>query len=338
MKPKPNSMDGTVVPALTMFTREYKVDLEAQMLLTRHVLANGADVLFLCGSTGEGQWLQRERPAERACLLKATKKAIDKAKHRVPVIFGIYGNAAKEVIAQYQEMLRMQDAEKVTIIDGYVISPPLSKKLPDEELERYLAEITAAIPEPVFYYNNPATFGANSIPVAVYEALIGRFPNVTGIKDSSGSMDYRYGVLQMLERHPAIAFYTGSEGDYFKCLEKRTPAESSRIGSIPSISNVLNIPAKIRTAYMKGDVDGARKLQDDLNGIRNRIYHEPATRGKAQRGTKFALACLYPGTALDKDIVVIPDYVKVMDLDARKAIKNAVNEALARGFVEKCKP
>jgi len=338
MKPKSSIMDGIVVPALTLFTREYKVDLDAQILLTRHVLVNGADVLFLCGSTGEGQWLQRERPAERAGLLKAAKKAMDEAERRVPVIFGIYGNATKEVIAQYQEMLRVQKAEKAAIIDGFVISPPLSKKLPDAELEQYLAEITAAIPEPVFYYNNPATFGGNSISVPVYEALIGRFPNVAGIKDSSGSMEYRYGVLDMLERYPAMAFYTGSEGDYFKCLEKRSPAESSRIGSIPSISNVLNIPAKIRAAYMKGDVAGARQLQDGLNGIRNRIYHEPATRGKAQRGTKFALACLYPGTALDKDIVVIPDYVKEMAPDARKLIKEAVDEALARGFVDKCKP
>ncbi len=338
MKPKPTSMDGTVVPLVTMFTKGYKIDLDAQMLLTKHALANGADVLFLCGSTGEGQWLQRERPAERAGLVKAAKKAMDETKKRIPVIFGIYGNEAREVVAQYEEMLRIQEAENAAIIDGFVMSPPLSKKLSDAELERFLADITVAISEPVFYYNNPATFGGNSIPVPVYETLINRFSHAVGVKDSSGSMDYRYGVLEMLERHPVIAFYTGSEGDYFKCLEKRTPASSSKIGSIPSISNVLNIPAKIRAAYLKGDVAGARKLQDDLNGIRNRIYHEPTTRGKAQRGTKFALACLYPGTALDKDVVVIPDYVKEILPDARKVIKDAVGEALARGFVDKCKP
>lgn len=338
MKPISNSMDGTVVPLITMFTTEYEIDLDAQTLLTKHVLANGADVLFLCGSTGEGQWLQRERPAERAGLLRAAKRAMDEAKRRIPVLFGIYGNEASEVLAQYQEMLRVQKAEKAKIIDGFVISPPISKKLADDDLEQFFAQIIAAITEPVFLYNNPATFGQNSIPVATYESMVNRFSHVVGIKDSSGSMDYRFDVLKMLEKHPTIAFYTGSEGDYFKCLEKRSPAASSKIGSIPSISNVLNIPARIRQAYMKGDVAGAKKWQDELNGIRNRIYHEPTTKGKAQRGTKFALAYLYPGTGLDKDVVVIPDYVKEMTPDAKKAIKDAVDDALKRGFVTKCKP
>ncbi|MBN2152288.1 MAG: dihydrodipicolinate synthase family protein [Candidatus Lokiarchaeota archaeon] len=330
--------DGTMAPLISMFTRSYEIDRDAQALLTNHVLANGADVLFLCGSTGEGQWLQREKPADRAGLIAAAKDAMDRARHRVPVVFGIYGDEPSSVVAQYHEVLRMQESENAMIVDGYVVSPPLSKKLGDDELERFLADVIAAIPEPVFVYNNPATFGGNSIPVPAYEAMIDRFPHVAGIKDSSGSMDYRYGILGMLERHPGIAFYTGSEGDYFKCLEKRSPAASSRIGSIPSISNVLNIPGKIRAAYLSGDVDGARRLQDELNGIRNRIYHEPATKGKAQRGTKFALACLYPGTALDVDVVVIPDYAKEMTTDAKDVIKGAIHEAIARGFVDSYKP
>jgi 4-hydroxy-tetrahydrodipicolinate synthase len=338
MKPKSDAMDGTVVPLISMFTKEYKIDLDAQVLLSKHVLANGADVLFLCGSTGEGQWLQREHPAERAGLLKAAKKAMDETKHRVPVMFGIYGNEAAEVIAQYREMLRMQKAENAKIIDAFVISPPMKKKLSDADLDQFFVEIIGAIKEPVFLYNNPATFGENSISVATYESIIKRFVNLVGIKDSSGSMEYRFDVLKMLEKYPNISFYTGSEGDYFKCLEKRSPAASSKIGSIPSISNVLNNPAQIRSAYLKGDVAGAKKAQDDLNTIRNRIYHEPSTKGKAQRGTKYALACLYPGTALDKDVVVIPDYVMEMKPDAKKVIKDAVDEALKRGFVTKCKP
>ncbi|NMC06981.1 MAG: dihydrodipicolinate synthase family protein [Candidatus Lokiarchaeota archaeon] len=337
MKPASTGMDGTVVPLLTMFTKDYKIDLDAQILLTKHVLANGADVLFLCGSTGEGQWLQRERPAERAGLLEATKEAMDGVKRRIPVIFGIYGNDVPEIIAQYKEMLRMQEAGKAATIDGFVVSPPMKRKLADAELDSFFTGIIAAIKEPVFIYNNPATFGENNISVATYEAMIITFSHVHGIKDSSGSMDYRFDVLKMLEKHPEIAFYTGSEGDYFKCLEKRAPAASSKIGSIPSISNVLNIPARIRAAYLAGDVAGARKAQDDLNAIRNRIYHEPLTKGKAQRGTKHALACLYPGTALDKDVVVIPDHVKEMTPDARKAIKDAVDEALQHGFVMRFK-
>nr|MDO8113325.1 dihydrodipicolinate synthase family protein [Candidatus Sigynarchaeota archaeon] len=332
------NFDGTVVPLISIFTKDLKIDLDAQILLTKHVLANGADVLFLCGSTGEGQYIQREQPAQRVALLSAAKKAMDAAKKRLPVIFGIYGNSSSDVVAQYREMLRVQDKElKAKIIDAFVISPPLAVKLDDAAMDRYFSEIFAAIAEPVFFYNNPATFGQNSIPIPVYESLIKKSKNLVGIKDSSGSMDYRFEILKMLERYPAIAFYTGSEGDYLKCLEKRAPTASSKIGSVPSISNLLNLPAKIRQAYMKGDVAGAKKLQDALNEIRNRIYHEPATKGKAQRGTKFALAWLYKGTKLDKEVVVIPDFVREMTPDAKKVIQDAVDEAVKRGFVSKCK-
>jgi dihydrodipicolinate synthase/N-acetylneuraminate lyase len=329
--------DGTVVPVLTIFTEDFKVDLEAQTLLTKHVLANQADVLFLCGSTGEGQFLQREHPDQRIYLLRAAKNALEEMGIKIPVLFGIYGDTADDVIAQYTEMLQMEKEFKPRIIDGFVISPPLSIKLEDDTLEQYFSEIIPQIREPVFLYNNPQTFGQNSISVPIYEAMM-QYPNLVGIKDSSGSMDYRFDVLDMLDRYPNIAFYTGSEGDYFKCLEKRRPEKSSKIGSVPSISNLLNLPAKIRQSYLDGDVDGARQWQDDLNGIRNRIYHEHTTKGKAQRGTKYALACLYPGSSLDHEVVVMPDFVHEMTDEAKQVIKDAVDEAVNRGFLSKCEP
>ncbi|HME52068.1 MAG TPA: dihydrodipicolinate synthase family protein [Candidatus Lokiarchaeia archaeon] len=331
------TFDGTVVPVLSIFTEDFKIDLDAQILLTKHVLANDADVLFLCGSTGEGQYLQREKPAQRVYLLKAAENAMAEMAMKIPVIFGIYGDSADEVVEQYTEMQHAQKEFKPRIIDGFVLAPPLSVKLEDDDMEQYFSEIIPQIEEPVFLYNNPQTFGQNNIPISTYETMM-QYPNFVGIKDSSGSMEYRFDILDMLERYPHIAFYSGSEGDYFKCLEKRPPEHSSKIGSVPSISNLLNLPAKIRQSYGDGDVDGARQWQEELNAIRNRIYHEPSIKGKAQRGTKYALGCLYPGSSLDREVVVIPDFVLEMTDEAKQIIKDAVDEAVSKGYLSKCEP
>jgi 4-hydroxy-tetrahydrodipicolinate synthase len=325
--------EGIAVPVLTMFTGAMDVDVDAQALLTRHVIANSADVLFLCGSTGEGQFIQHERPNSRVLLVQAARDAMAAEGKNVPILFGIYGNLPEEVTAEYETMERATGEAGIELtIDGYVIAPPVDRQLDDDELGAFFTAIIEQITHPVFLYNNPATFGNNSIPIPVYENLISAFPNVVGIKDSSKELDNKFAIIDLISSH-AVSFYTGSEGDFFKCLQA-APAEAAvRVGCIPSIGNILGTVTRIRQAFLEGNFDAASILQDQLNEIRGRLYHEADPKGKAQRGLKFALARLYPGTSLDIPVRVIPDYEREMDEESASTIAAAVDEPIEREYL-----
>ncbi|MFX0103583.1 MAG: dihydrodipicolinate synthase family protein, partial [Candidatus Hodarchaeota archaeon] len=296
----------------------------------------GANVLFLCGSTGEGQYIQKHVPEHRATILKAAKEAIDDLNTKIPVIIGIFGNKPAEVERNIEMISKLQeDNLGYDIIDGYVISPPLEKKLEDDELRTYLEEIIQPLDKAVFLYNNPSTFGDNNISISIYNYLMNKFDTIKGFKDSSPSLKYKTEIMKIIEDKESISFYTGKEGDFFKCLKVRTPRNSKQIGCIPSIGNVLNIPSRIITEYNGGNVEKASQLQDTLNSIRNNIYHEPKTKGKAQRGAKYALSCIYKNTNLDREVTVIPDFKREMTGPDKEKIQEAIELATKMKYFDK---
>ncbi len=332
-----HKFDGIVVPVLTIFKPDYTVNVEAQVVLTRHAIANGADQLFLFGSTGEGQFIQERKPEERAKILIAAREAMDKERKAVPVVIGVFGDTPGEVHASLEAILR--DARELVgkdIIDGIVVSPPLKKHIKDQDdLRAYLDGVIGNISLPVFVYNNTSRFGNNTVLPSTYQALLKKHGHLIGIKDSDKEVTRKREVIQFLDKeNPDVSFYTGSEGDFFECLAAREPAGASKIGCIPSISNVLNIPPRIRAAYLSGDVSLAKSRQATLNNIRTRFYHGDSA-GKAQRGLKVALGALYKGSPLDGPLVLSPEYARDVEDGFKDAITLAITEAMESGFIDK---
>lgn len=321
---------GIVVPPFTIFNADRTVNVAGQELLTKHVILNGADVLFLCGSTGEGQYVQRERPDQRDVIIDATIQAMKATGQRRPVIMGIYGETVDEVL---NHLNQVQDSHAGDV-DGIVLAPPLATRLQDHAMLAHFTRLLDRSDLPTFLYNNPATFGGNVIPVGLYRQCLDDHHHLAGIKDSSKDMAYKASIMDLLSTRKEACYYEGGEGAFHACLDMAPPLLAGRVGCVPSIGNVLNLPARIRKAFEGGDKDGALHLQQVLDGIRNRIYHEPKTSGKAQRGGKQALSVLYPGTALDIPVVVQPSFERAMDDEAKASIKAAVDEAKAGGHVE----
>ncbi|MHA1680792.1 MAG: dihydrodipicolinate synthase family protein [Promethearchaeota archaeon] len=326
------NLSGIAVPVLSIFSAGFEINDVAQVQLTKHVLKNGADLLFLCGSTGEGQFIQRHHADQQWNVILAAGKAMNEIKIHVPIVFGIYGNTADNVLEAYASLRKVSVLfNGKDTVDGYVIAPPLEKKLDKKELENFLSKIIEGIEGPVLIYNNPATFGGNNIDVDVMESLLDNYVSIRGIKDSSPSFDYKKDVINLIQEREQVSFFTGREGDFFRCLEVNDFSMTKRIGCIPSIGNILNLPARILESCRKGDTDGASNLQDSLNAIRNRIYHAPKTPGKAQRGVKLALSMIYP-QIFDITPIVSPNYEKTITDDERKAIKEALEEAKSEGY------
>nr|MDO8117074.1 dihydrodipicolinate synthase family protein [Candidatus Sigynarchaeota archaeon] len=333
-----HKFDGIVVPVLTMFQPDYSVNIDAQILVTRHAIANGADQLFLLGSTGEGQFIQAHHPGERAKILLAARRAMDIEKKRIPVMIGIFGDTPAGVLASLDEILH---DERETVgsgfIDGVVISPPLQRHVPDQQdLLVYLDEIIGNIRLPVFVYNNTSRFGNNTILPPIYHSLLKKHDHLLGIKDSDKEVHRKKEIIQMLSREtPDVSFYTGSEGDFFECLSAMEPSRASTVGCIPSISNVLNIPPKMRATYLSGYMSLAKSMQDTLNAIRTKFYHGTSA-GKAQRGLKVALKRLYKDKdSLHGDVILSPEYARDIERTFAEEIDRAIADAISGGFIDK---
>ncbi|MHA1792790.1 MAG: dihydrodipicolinate synthase family protein [Promethearchaeota archaeon] len=328
--------NGIVTPLVTFFNKDYSINMEYQTLLTKHVLKNGSDVLFLCGSTGEGQFIELKHFNSIAGVLKAASAAMVESKMFKPVIMGLFGNDAGEVLGRYDRLMQIvEDLETNLNIDAIVISPPLDVKVDDDYLLKYFSEIIENIKKPVFLYNNPAKFGNNTISMEIHEKLLDSNENIVGIKDSSPSMEYKKEIIEMLKHEKNINFYTGKEGDFFKCLDAAGNRQAVRIGAVPSISNLLSLPSQIYNSYINGDIEQSKTLQEKLNDIRNRLYHVASQNGKAQRGIKFSLINLYYKDATSREIVVSPDLELEIKEEEKKEMSKALDEAIKNKYLVK---
>jgi 4-hydroxy-tetrahydrodipicolinate synthase len=136
-------------------------------------IANGADGLIVCGSTGEFYTMTVE---ERVKLFKTT---VDAAKGRVPVIAGVSD-------LQTDVVLELIKAAKETGCDGILALPPIYAKPDLRETEQFYRRVAEASDLPVMLYNSPARIGVNLTPDFV--ARLADLPNVVAIKDSSADI------------------------------------------------------------------------------------------------------------------------------------------------------
>lgn len=136
-------------------------------------IANGADGLIVCGSTGEFYTMTVE---ERVGLFKAT---VDAAKGRVPVIAGVSD-------LQNDVVFELVAAAGEAGCDGILALPPIYAKPDLRETEHFYRRVAEASALPVMLYNSPARIGVNLTPDLVDR--LADLPNVVAIKDSSADI------------------------------------------------------------------------------------------------------------------------------------------------------
>lgn len=148
-------VNGVIVPCITFFNERFEINNELNSLLIKHVLLNGADSLFLFGNTGEGIDFINKIDEKRK-FVDVTLNYID---NRIPILLGAFGNHAEEVINQI-ELLGKQYNDL-----NFVITPPISRKLNEYNLESYFENILGSITlrNQIFLYNNPNRFAGNEI-------------------------------------------------------------------------------------------------------------------------------------------------------------------------------
>ena len=196
MTPLPAPLCGIVPPLVTPLVDRDALDAAGLARLVDHVVAGGVAGLFALGTCGEGVSLSRRLRVE------VIQRVCRQAAGRVPVLCSVTDTSLSETLALAQTAADCGAA-------AVVLSAPYYYPLSRRELWHYVRRAAEALPLPIFLYNIPshtrAAFGLEIIRRAL------DLPNVVGLKDSSGDMEYFHQIHRLRQARPDWTLLVGPE-------------------------------------------------------------------------------------------------------------------------------
>lgn len=261
---------GIIPPLVTPLADRDTLDVAGFQRLISHVLGGGVHGIFVLGTTGEGpslsHHLQRE-VVSQACQLVGG---------RVPVMVGITDPSFFESIS-----LATHAAEEGAT--AVVLAPPYYFPAGQEELLEYLEELIPALPLPVMLYNMPSMTKLSYSPEIVGE--LARWPQVVGLKDSSGDIDYFCRVRELTADVDEFAMLVGPE--HLLC-------EAIKLGADGGVSGGANVRPELYVQLYEATVSGGhtKALTDQVTSL-GRLYgvgNNPAS--AVVKGIKCALSLM----------------------------------------------
>ncbi len=268
----PRPFRGIIPPLVTPLDDRERIDLHGLERLIDHVLAGGVHGLFILGTTGEGPSLSgplRRQLIDRVCQQVAG---------RVPILVGITDTSCIE-------SLRLAFHASEAGAQAVVYSGPCYFQTSQDELLGHIRRLVQDLPLPVYLYNMPSHTGILFDVQTVRRAA--DLPQVAGIKDSSGSIDYFRNLCRALADRPDFSLLIGPE---------ELLAEALTAGSHGGICGGANLSPRLFVdlyeASRAGRTDETSALQKRVDEIGAGIYHLGQEQSSYLKGLKCALACL----------------------------------------------
>jgi 4-hydroxy-tetrahydrodipicolinate synthase len=241
---------GTAI--VTPFNAQNQVDWDVYADLIEFQIANGADAIIVCGTTGESATLTYE---ER---LESVRFVVKQVAGRVPVVSGGGSNSTANSI-------RLSLDGKEAGADAILAVTPYYNKTTQKGLIVHYTAIAKAVDLPIILYNVPGRTGLNMEAATVAE--LSKIENIVGIKEASHNLDLVAHIAAYCDDR--LDIYSGNCGEILVCMA---------LGGKGCISTTANIiPQNLHDLVMKyiaGDVAGARKLQLDAIPLIDSMFCE----------------------------------------------------------------
>jgi 4-hydroxy-tetrahydrodipicolinate synthase len=163
------------------------------------------------------------------------------------------------------------------------ICPPFYFSVTQSDLVRYLAKFAERSDLPVFLYNIPQN-AHHELTVDTVERLAD-VPNIVGVKNSNGKLDYIAKVSEIKRRRPEFTIMVGTE-------EILKPAmEAGADGSVCGGANMFpELFVNLYRAIIDKQETRARTMQEQVVRISEALYGVGAPETSYFRGLKAALA------------------------------------------------
>lgn len=238
---------GVVVPMVSPFTRDGRIDSPAVTRLVEHLLQGGVAGIFPLGTTGESVSI----PAVEKRRLVAD--VVHAVKGRAMVYAGISGNCLRESIEAAREFHDLG-------VGAVVAHPPFYFPLSDDEIAGWFLELADAVPLPLVLYNIPATT-RQEISLAVLDRLR-RHERIVAIKDSSNDPTRIEQLLHRTGGRAGFPVLLGASPMYPHGLR------CGAVGLVPSGAHL--VPGLYQSMYLaalRDDFDAVDRLHEQARSV-----------------------------------------------------------------------
>ena len=245
-------LEGIVTPMITPLKRDYSLDIAGVENLVEYLIKGGVSALFPLGTTGGGPMLPTEMQQEVCSAVCRFSNG------RLPVLIGISAAAP----ADYVKMACYAADHGA---NGVVAAPPCYIPLDDAECVAFYRDLAKASPLPVYVYNMPGMTKINMPPKVICQ--LAEIPNIVGYKDSAGDMNAFHEVIFKLKDRKDFSLFMGPD---------TMMADSVLFGAVGGVNSGSNLYPEVYVNCYKcissGDVEGARRHQDNINRIQKLYY------------------------------------------------------------------
>ena len=240
-------LHAIVPPLVTPLVDRDSIDQAGTKRLLEHVIAGGVAGIFILGTTGEAPSLSYRLRRE------FIKLVCDSVAGRVPVLVGITDTSFVESVA-----LGKFAAESSA--NALVLSTPYYFPAGQTELIQYVGHIVQELPLPVMLYNMPSLTKVWFEIETLQE--LAQYPQIIGVKDSSGDLDYYRRLVQLKERRADWTMLMGPE---------HLLVESMQLGGDGGVNGGANcypeLFVKLHQAVRAKDERTVAKLQSQVEQL-----------------------------------------------------------------------
>jgi N-acetylneuraminate lyase len=234
---------GLIAATYTPLYPDGQLNLGQIDRLVDHLMADGVDGLYVCGSTGEGMSLSSQ---ERRNVAQTFVQA---AAARVPVIVQVGHNS----LAEARELATHAQQIGASVVSA--TCPSYFKINTVELLVDCMAQIAAGAPDlPFYYYHIPALTGTPLDMVEFLRRGAERIPNLVGLKYT----------VPTLHEYQACAEHEGGRFDILWGVDEMLLGALA-FGARGAVGSTYNIAAplyrEMMSAFLDRDMEKARRLQ-----------------------------------------------------------------------------
>jgi 4-hydroxy-tetrahydrodipicolinate synthase len=236
---------GVIPPIGTPLLEDDTVDVKGLRKLNRYLLGAGVNAIFSNGSMSGFAFLTEDEQ------IRSVATTVEEVNRAVPVMGGVGETSTSRAV----RLARRIAAEGV---DAISLLPPFYFLATQDHLIAFFSEVAAAVDVPVYLYDNPV-LTKNPIQPATVVKLRERIPHLRGIKVSNSDYANLQTLIELFRHDDNFAVLTGHEFLILVGLQMGCD------GFIGGVHNVCpHIASGLYQAFLRGDIETARQLQQDL--------------------------------------------------------------------------
>ena len=245
-------LKGSYVALVTPFNLDGSVNYDELRKLIEYHIENKTDGLVILGTTGEATTIELEEQVE------IVKFSVEVANKRIPLMFGSGSNDTAK-------SCKLSKLYSELGADYLLVVTPYYNKTNTPGLIKHFEMIAESSSCPIVLYNVPGRTGMN-IPMVAYEKL-SKHPNIVGVKEASGNMEYSKEVSKYLNED--FVMLSGNDDIIVDMMEMGAK------GVISVLANIAPTNTHLMCEYaLNGELEKAHEIQKNLLDVANSLFYE----------------------------------------------------------------